>query len=105
MKPIAFIIMASAWACLFLAPSGQVSRFIQFVVYSALGSMLVLIGFLSNYWDSNMRPSQQSSFVLVCGVATVASQLGTLLRMLSGAADEEFPGGAPRANRNWRKRR
>lgn len=105
MKPIAFVVLVSAWACLLLAPPGQLSRLIQFIVFIGLGSVLALVGFMSHYWDSNMRPGQQSSFILVCGLGTVASQLGTLLRMLSAEADEEFPGGSTRANKGWRKRR
>ncbi len=97
--------MASAWTCLLLAPSGQFSRFVQFIVFLAAGSVLVLIGFVSHYWDSNMRPGQQSTFILVCGVATLASQLGTVLHFLSDAADEEFPGGRTRTSERWRKRR
>ncbi len=104
MKPIAFIIMACAWACLFLAPSGQFSRFVQFLAFLVLGSLLVLVGFVSHYWDSNMRPGQQSMFILVCGIATLLSQVPTLLRMLSDAADEELPGGSTRTSKHWRKR-
>ncbi len=105
MKPIAFIVLASAWACLFLAPSGGVSRLIQLVVFLALGALLTLVGFASNYWDSNMRPGQQSSFILVCGLGTLASQVGTVLRALSSAADEEFPGGRTKSSASWRRKR
>ncbi len=105
MKPIAVVILLSAWACLLLAPSGTLSRTLQLLVFLGLGALLSLVGFVSWYWDSNMRPSQQSAFVLVCGLGTLASQIGTVLRILTDAVDDEFPGGGSRRTDDWRNRR
>ena len=105
MKPIAVFILLSAWACLLLAPSGTLSRTLQLLVFLGLGALLSLVGFFSWYWDSNMRPSQQSAFVLICGLGTLASQIGTVLRMLTDAVDDEFPGGGSRKADDWRNRR
>lgn len=93
MKPIALLILASAWGCVFFAPSGLFSRGVQVVVFLGLGFLLSLVGFVSFYWDSHMLPDQQSKFVLICGLGTLASQLSHVLRLLADAADEEFPGG------------
>lgn len=105
MKPIALLILFSAWACLLLAPPGMVSRTLQLLAFLGLGALLTLVGFVSFYWDSNMRPSQQSAFILVCGLGTLASQVGTVLRMLTDAVDDEFPGGGSRRSDDWRGRR
>jgi hypothetical protein len=104
LKPIAFLVLAAAWGCIFLAPSGSVSRLIQFLVFLALGSILVLLGFVSHYWDSHMRPGEQSVFILMCGLGTLASQIGTVYRVIADEADEAFPGGTRRKPRLGRKR-
>jgi hypothetical protein len=104
-KPFAVFILVSAWACLLLAPSGTVSRTLQLLVFLGLGALLSLVGFFSWYWDSNMRPNQQSAFVLVCGLGTLASQIGTVLGMLTDAVDDDFPGGGGRRTDDWRNRR
>ncbi len=105
MKPFAVLILVSAWACLLLAPSGTLSRTLQLLVFLGLGALLSMVGFFSWYWDSNMRPSQQSAFVLICGLGTLASQIGTVVGMLTDAVDDEFPGGGSRKADDWRNRR
>lgn len=103
MKPLALVILFSAWGCLLLAPSGALGRTLQLLAFLGLGALLSLVGFVSWYWDSNMRPSQQSAFVLVCGLGTLASQVGTVLRILADAVDDDLPGaggGRPDRSRN-----
>ena len=64
---------------------------LQIFVFLGLGAALSLLGFFSYYWDSRMLPGKQSVFILLCGVGTLASQIGNMFHALSDAADEEFP--------------
>lgn len=101
MKPLALAILFPAWGCLLLAPSGTLSRTLQLLAFLGLGALLSLVGFVSWYRDSNIRPSQQSAFMLVCGLGTLASQVGTVLRILADAVDDDLPGGGrPDRSRN-----
>jgi len=79
LKIIAFLIMAAAWVCIFVAPRSAPSRLVQFLIFGILGAVLVLAGGFSYWWDSGMRPSEKSPFLLICGILTLASQASTML--------------------------
>lgn len=95
MKFFALVVLTAAWACVFLAPKTTWSRIIQFLIFGALGAVFTLAGGFSYWWDSGMRPSQKSPFLLICGALTLAAQAMTVLR---GVLENE--GGAP-----WPERR
>jgi hypothetical protein len=102
MKFIAFMVMASAWACLWLAPRGPASRIVQMLVFGFVGAMLTLAGWFQWYWTSHMNPDEKSAFVLVCGIGTLLSQAGTIVR---GVLEDEGPMPWPQAKdrQRWRK--
>lgn len=84
MKYLAFITLAAAWVCVFLAPKSTASRLLQFVLFGLLGTVFTLAGGLAYWWDSGMRPSGKSAFVFVCGVLTLLSQVSTGLQGFLG---------------------
>lgn len=99
MKGVAFLVMAAAWVCVWWAPRSGASQILQFLVFGALGAVFTVAGGLSLWWDSGMRPTQASPFLLVCGLLTLASQGLVLLRGLF-----ENEGGTPWPDRNNRRR-
>jgi hypothetical protein len=102
MKVIAFLVLVCAWACLFMMPTGTTSRVTQLMVFGLLGAVLTLAGGFQYWWSSGMLPSQKSSFILLCGLGTLASQAGSLLRgLLGGEGGMDWPQSKPR--RPWRK--
>jgi hypothetical protein len=101
MKPLAFLILASAWICFFFAPAGGVSRLIQLLVFGLLGTVLALAGGFQYWWNSSMLPSQKSAFILICGLGTLASQLGSFLQgVLGDEGGTDWP--QPKSKRPWR---
>ena len=102
MKILAFLILVSAWICFFLAPAGSVSRLIQLLVFGLFGLVLALAGGFQYWWNSSMLPSEKSAFILVCGLGTLASQLGTFLQgFLGNEGGTDWP--QPKSKRSWRK--
>jgi len=103
MKPIAFLVLISAWACLWFAPAGTASRVLQMLVFGVLGALLTLAGAFDYWWSSNMLPSKKSAFTLLCGLGTLASQAGSLLRaVLSGEGGMDWP--EPKSGQRQRRR-
>lgn len=84
MKFFSFLILASAWGCFFFAPSGTLSRLLQFLVFGVLGAVLSLAGGFQYWWNSGMAPSQKSAFILLCGLGTLASQASAFLQGFLG---------------------
>lgn len=102
MKFIALLILVAAWACFFLAPSGGLSRVVQLIVFGGLGAVMCLAGGFQYYWASHMLPGQQSAFILVCGLGTLASQAGTILHaVLGNEGGTEWP--EARRKGRWRR--
>lgn len=99
MKWLAFLVMATAWVCVWWAPSSGASRIVQFLVFGTLGAVFTVAGGLSYWWDACMRPTQASSFLFVCGLLTLASQGLVLLRGLF-----ENEGGTPWPERKNRRK-
>lgn len=99
MKVLAFLVAASAWAAFLFAPKSTPSRMLQFVVFGLLGALLTLAGGFSYWWDSGMRPTHRSAFILVCGIVTLVSQAATFL---VGVFDQE--GGMSWPDRDSRRR-
>jgi hypothetical protein len=92
MKFFALIVVLAAWMCLFLAPRGTVSRLLQFLIFGLLGIVFTLAGVFQYWWNSGMQPSQKSAFLLICGLLTLASQLGTLVfAVFGGEGGTEWP--------------
>ncbi len=87
MKFFSLVVMLSAWICVFRAPRSTASTLLQVLVFGALGSLFALAGGFSWWWDSGMRPGQQSAFLPICGLLTLAAVLWIWLR---SAADDEF---------------
>lgn len=50
---------------------------------------MTLFGGFAYYWDSHMRPEHRSAFVLVCGILTLLSQTGRVVKMIFD--DERLP--------------
>ena len=97
MKAIALLILVSAWGCLLFAPAGTASRVLQMLVFGALGALLTLAGAFDSWWSSNMLPSKKSAFILICGLGTLASQAGSLLRaVFGGEGGADWPEPNPR---------
>lgn len=92
MKFIALLVLVAAWACFFFAPSGTFSRLLQLLVFGGLGLVMSLAGGFQYYWASHMLPGEQSAFILICGVGTLASQAGTILvAVLGDEGGTEWP--------------
>lgn len=100
MKFFAFLVVVSAWSCVAFAPRTGPSRVLQLIVFVTLGALMTLAGGFAYWWDSGMRPSQKSAFVLICGVLTLASQAGTVIRAVL-----ETEGGMPWPERTTRRQR
>jgi hypothetical protein len=103
MKVIALVILLSAWGCLLFAPAGTASRVLQMMVFGTLGALLTLAGAFDYWWSSNMLPSKKSAFILLCGLGTLASQAGSLLRAgLDGEGGTDWP--EPKSRQRPRRR-
>lgn len=91
MKLIAFSILVASWACLFFWRS-ESGRLIQAILFAALGLLLALAGGLSYWWDSAMRPSQASGFILFCGIfAALPHVVRIVLNVLEAEGGVPFP--------------
>jgi len=100
MKIFALLIVAAAWVSFFIAPKSAWSRVLQLLVFGLLGAGLTLVGGFSYWWDSGMRPSAKSPFILVCGVLTLASQASTLFM---GVLEDVIE--LPRSQRKFKRRK
>lgn len=104
MKVAALLVMIGAWACVFLW-RGSAARLAQLIVFGLLGTVFTLAGGFALWWNSNMQPSQSSSFIFVCGLLTLLSQAGTLMAAVFHDLSEiEGPGRTPRARRTRPRR-
>ena len=91
----ALITVLAAWGSLWLR-AGTGLRVLLMVVFLALGSLLTLAGGLRYWWDSGMRPGQASALPMVCGLLTLASQTGAVLRgLLGGWGGTDWPESRP----------
>ena len=90
----AVITVLAAWASvLFLRPEGAGLRVLLMVVFLLLGTLFTLAGGFAYWWDSGMRPSKASPTLLICGLLTLASQAGNLLRaVFEGEGGTDWPG-------------
>ncbi|MCW5655476.1 hypothetical protein [Hydrogenophaga sp.] len=94
MKTIALLTVIAAWgSVLFLRPEGTGLRVLLMVVFLLLGTLFTLAGGFAYWWDGGMRPDKASPTVLICGLLTLASQAGSLLRaVFEGEGGTEWPG-------------
>jgi hypothetical protein len=102
MNAAALLTLLAAWLCFFLAPSGGFSRVLQLLVFGGLGVLFTLAGGFQYWWNSSMMPSEKSAFMLVCGIGTLASQVGTVL-MAVFASETGSDWSEPRPGRRWRE--
>ena len=86
MKFFAVFVTIVFWASLFWRPPLAL-RLVLFVCALLLGILFTLFGGFSYWWDSSMQPSKKSAVVFVCGLLTLASQLGVFLRGLASEFD------------------
>ena len=99
MKWLAFIVMATAWVCVWWAPRSGASRILVFLSFGTRGAVYSVAAGLSFLLEAGMRPTQASSFLFVCGLLTLASQGLVLLRGLF-----ENEGGTPWPERKNRRK-
>lgn len=94
MTSFAVITALAAWACVLAwRPEGTRLRVLLMVVFLLLGTLLALAGGFSYGWDSGMRPTKASPTVFICGLLTLASQAGNLLRaVFEGEGGTDWPG-------------
>jgi hypothetical protein len=90
----AIITALCAWgSVLLLRPDSTAVRVLLMVVFLLLGTLFTLAGGLAYWWDSGMRPTKASPAILICGLLTLASQAGNLLRaVFESEGGTEWPG-------------
>lgn len=89
----ALITALAAWASVLRAPESTGLRVLLMVVFLLLGALFTLVGGLAYWWDSGMQASRASPWLFICGLLTLASQAGNLLRALfEGEGGTEWPG-------------
>ena len=79
MNTIAILVTLAAWGSLWL-PLGGALRFLLFMVFLLLGALFTVAGGINWWWDSGMRPKSADPTLMICGLLTLASRAGTLLK-------------------------
>ena len=95
MKFFAVMTVIAAWGSVLLwrESVGGLLRALLVALFLGLGVLLTLAGGFAYWWDSGMRPTQASPFLLICGLLTLASQAGAVLRgMLENEGGVHWPG-------------
>ncbi|WP_137919746.1 hypothetical protein [Hydrogenophaga sp. 2FB] len=77
---VAFITALAAWFTVLRPSDSDAVRVVWMVVFLLLGALFTLAGGFAYWWDSGMQASKASPWLLICGLLTLASQAGNLLR-------------------------
>ena len=90
---IALLTALAAWFSVLRPPEGDALRVLLMVVFLLLGTLFTLSGGFAWWWDSGMRPTRASPWLMIWGLLTLASQGGNLLRaVFEGEGGTEWPG-------------
>jgi len=83
----------AAWFSVLRPPESNGLRVLLMVAFLLLGALFTLAGGFAYWWDSGMRPTRASPWLLIWGLLTLASQAGNLLRaVLEGEGGTDWPG-------------
>jgi hypothetical protein len=91
----AVLTVIAAWGSVLLGRDceGGLLRALLVALFLGLGVLFTLAGGFAYWWDSGMRPTQASPFLLICGLLTLASQAGAVLRgVLENEGGFHWPG-------------